>query len=131
MDCVAEAFRVFDLNGDGYLDKAEIAKIIGNLGTGTFRAPDPDFVDALIKEADINGDGKIRCMPRGRSRVHSESHRTLPTPLPRSTLSRALAPHFAALRRWRACWQHLRRRDEDATRCTVQCSNARIAKARK
>ena len=42
-----------------FLDKGEIMKIMTSLGTETFRAPDEAFVDRLIKEADIDGDGRI------------------------------------------------------------------------
>ena len=58
-DNLKECFKVFDLDGNGFLDKEELAKVMAGLGTKSFRAPDPSFIEELIKDADSNGDGKI------------------------------------------------------------------------
>lgn len=56
---LAEAFKVFDVDGNGYLDKEEIAHVMRRLKTDSFREPDPAFVDLLIKEADVDGDVRV------------------------------------------------------------------------
>lgn len=48
-----EAFAAFDLNGDGYITKEELMKVL------KLEANQLVDVDALIKRADKNGDGKI------------------------------------------------------------------------
>ncbi|KAL5499920.1 hypothetical protein EMCRGX_G011392 [Ephydatia muelleri] len=52
---IKEAFRVFDLNGDGYISSNELGQIMGNLGEKLT----PQEVDDMIREADIDGDGRI------------------------------------------------------------------------
>ena len=47
-----------------YLDMAPdctclVSCAVANLGTKSFRAPDPSFVDELIAAADKDGDGRI------------------------------------------------------------------------
>ena len=56
---------------------------MGGLGTATFRAPDPKFVDELIKDADIDGDGRIN---------YQECKRALPL----SAVNRPAAPKQAS-----------------------------------
>ena len=68
---LSECFRVFDLDGNGYLDKNEIATIMGRLGTDTFRPPNPDFVAELVREADIDGDGRVSRRGDGQRCVHA------------------------------------------------------------
>ena len=58
-ETLAEVFRVFDLDGSGYIDRTELLTIFNSLQTNSFRAPPEAFVDALMKDADKNGDGKV------------------------------------------------------------------------
>lgn len=50
-----QAFKVFDINGDGVIDKNEITSTMINLGEQL----SPSDIDAMIKIADKNGDGKV------------------------------------------------------------------------
>jgi len=52
-----EAFKVFDKDGNGVLSPEELRKIISNLGEKL----SDDEVDAIIREADTDGDGCINC----------------------------------------------------------------------
>ncbi|XP_065201055.1 calmodulin-A-like [Planococcus citri] len=50
-----EAFRVFDKNGDGFITADELKNVMCNLGE---KLSDEE-IDDMIKEADLNGDGKV------------------------------------------------------------------------
>jgi len=50
-----QAFRVFDIDGDGLIDAQELRQTMANLGESL---SDHD-VHAMIREADRNGDGKV------------------------------------------------------------------------
>ncbi|WAR16655.1 CALM-like protein [Mya arenaria] len=50
-----DAFNVFDRDKDGYIDKEELKRVLTQVGD---RMPE-ELADEFIKEADINGDGKI------------------------------------------------------------------------
>ena len=50
-----QAFRVFDIDGDGLIDADELKQTMANLGE---TLSDHD-IHAMIKEADRNGDGKV------------------------------------------------------------------------
>ncbi|XP_053404175.1 calmodulin-A-like [Mercenaria mercenaria] len=52
---IKEAFRVFDRNGDGLISATELRLVMTNLGE---RLSDEE-VDDMIREADIDNDGKI------------------------------------------------------------------------
>ena len=56
---LAEAFRVFDKDGNGYIDAKELHKIFADLATNSFRTLTPSEVDQMMKEADANMDGKL------------------------------------------------------------------------
>ncbi len=56
---LAEAFKVFDRDGSGYIDRDEMQDIFKRLETNSFRTLTPSQVDDMLKEADTNGDGKI------------------------------------------------------------------------
>lgn len=51
-----EAFRVFDRNGDGYVNAAELRHVLTHIGEKL----DEDEVDDLLREADIDGEGQIK-----------------------------------------------------------------------
>ena len=51
-----EAFRVFDRNGDGCINAAELRHVMTHIGEKL----DEDEVDDLIREADIDGEGQIK-----------------------------------------------------------------------
>ena len=50
-----QAFRVFDIDGDGLIDADELRQTMANLGE---TLSDHD-IHAMISEADRNGDGKV------------------------------------------------------------------------
>ncbi|XP_063430889.1 neo-calmodulin-like isoform X2 [Mytilus trossulus] len=54
-DEVRDAFRLFDKNGDGYVTAPELKTILSNNGE---KISDEEL-DALVKDADVDGDGKI------------------------------------------------------------------------
>merc|ERR1719203_1384770 len=54
-DEVIDAFKVFDKEGNGYISAAELRHIVTNLGEKLTE----DEADEMIREADIEGDGKI------------------------------------------------------------------------
>lgn len=53
---IKEVFDQFDADGSGAIDSSEIRKVCEALGVEVSQAE----IDALIKEADDNGDGKIQ-----------------------------------------------------------------------
>jgi calmodulin len=50
-----ESFRVFDKNGDGYITASELRQVMLTLGE---KLTD-DEVNEMIREADVDGDGKV------------------------------------------------------------------------
>ena len=54
---IREAFRVFDKDGNGFISAAELRHVMTNLGEKLTNKE----VDAMIREADIDGDGKVNC----------------------------------------------------------------------
>ena len=54
-----QCFQVFDLDGNGYIERNELASLMASLGSKSFRAPPESLVDELIRDADKDGDGKI------------------------------------------------------------------------
>ena len=50
-----EAFKVFDSDGNGNISADELRQIMANLGEKLTE----EEVDAMVKEADIDGDGEI------------------------------------------------------------------------
>lgn len=48
-------FRVFDSNGNGFIDREELRKVMQSLNESLSE----EELDAMIKEADKNGDGQI------------------------------------------------------------------------
>ena len=50
-----QAFRMFDKDGDGYIDARELRHLLTNLGE---KLTDLE-VDEMIREVDIDGDGKV------------------------------------------------------------------------
>jgi len=51
-----EAFKVFDRNGDGYVNAAELRHVLTHIGEKL----DEDEVDDLLREADVDGEGQIK-----------------------------------------------------------------------
>ena len=54
-DEIREAFKVFDKDGNGYISASELRHVMTNLGE---KLTDEE-VDEMIKEADVDGDGKV------------------------------------------------------------------------
>ena len=52
---VTEAFRVFDREGNGFINAAEIRRVMTNLGEKL----NDEEVDEMIREADLDGDGQV------------------------------------------------------------------------
>lgn len=52
---VVEAFRVFDREGNGFINAAEIRRVMTNLGDKL----NDEEVDEMIREADLDGDGQV------------------------------------------------------------------------
>ena len=50
-----EAFKIFDKNKSGYIEVSEIISVTATLG----QALTEEELDAFMKEADANGDGKL------------------------------------------------------------------------
>lgn len=50
-----KAFQVFDLNGDGFISREELQKVLTKMGEKLTEKE----VDEMLKKADKNGDGKI------------------------------------------------------------------------
>lgn len=54
-DEIREAFKVFDGDGNGYINRTELSLVMMNLG----EAITLQEIQAMIDEADIDGDGQI------------------------------------------------------------------------
>ena len=52
---IKEAFKVFDVDGNGFVSAAELRHVMTNLGE---KLSDRE-VDEMIREADVDGDGQI------------------------------------------------------------------------
>merc|ERR1711892_1100788 len=52
---IREAFKVFDSNGDGFINRQELGYVMENLGENM----DKEEIEGLIDEIDIDGDGQI------------------------------------------------------------------------
>jgi len=55
-DELRAAFEIFDLDGNGYIDRDELKNVLAKLSGKT---PTDAEVDAMMGEADADGDGKI------------------------------------------------------------------------
>ena len=54
---IAEAFKVFDREGNGYVSAAELRHVMMTLGEKLSEAE----ADEMIREVDIDGDGQVNC----------------------------------------------------------------------
>merc|ERR1719300_2163062 len=52
---IREAFKVFDSNGDGFINRQELGYVMDNLG----EKMEKEEIESLIDEIDIDGDGQI------------------------------------------------------------------------
>eukprot|EP00397_Hematodinium_sp_SG-2012_P038652 GEMP01042079.1.p1 GENE.GEMP01042079.1~~GEMP01042079.1.p1 ORF type:complete len:150 (+),score=48.42 GEMP01042079.1:82-531(+) len=52
---LVEAFKVFDLDGDGFISASELRKVMNNLGEKLTEQE----IDEMIREVDNDGDGKV------------------------------------------------------------------------
>lgn len=50
-----EAFSIYDTNNDGFITKDELRHMLETLGDH----PSEEQIDRMMKDADLNGDGKI------------------------------------------------------------------------
>ncbi|MCL4162107.1 UNVERIFIED_CONTAM: hypothetical protein GTU68_042331 [Idotea baltica] len=51
------AFKMFDLDGNGKISKNELKQVLGK--DDGYKNYDDNYWDNMIKEVDINGDGEI------------------------------------------------------------------------
>merc|ERR1712154_437399 len=54
-DEIREAFQVFDGDGNGFINRQELAVVMGNMGESLT----PAEIQGMIDEADVDGDGLI------------------------------------------------------------------------
>ena len=54
---IAEAFKVFDKEGHGYVSAVELRHVLTNMGEKLTEAE----ADEMIKAVDLDGDGLINC----------------------------------------------------------------------
>ena len=54
-DAMHEAFRIFDQNNDGFIDRSELKNVMKRLGNNLSE----ESITRMIKDADKNGDGLI------------------------------------------------------------------------
>merc|ERR1712166_10054 len=54
-DLIMQAFRTFDADNSGYIDKEELLNTLTTMGDKV----DEKMVTSMIEEADVDGDGKI------------------------------------------------------------------------
>merc|ERR1712152_45172 len=54
-DEIREAFQVFDGDGNGFINRQELAVVMGNLGESLTQ----EEIQGMIDQADIDGDGCI------------------------------------------------------------------------
>ena len=52
-----EAFKIFDEDGDGYIDAMELKKVLDCLGLD--KGWDMSAIEKMVKVADLNFDGKV------------------------------------------------------------------------
>ena len=52
---IREAFKIFDRDGNGYIDSKELKQVVTRMGHVLTNAE----ADELMKEADLDGDGKL------------------------------------------------------------------------
>eukprot|EP00091_Calanus_sinicus_P024289 TRINITY_DN8619_c0_g1_i1.p1 TRINITY_DN8619_c0_g1~~TRINITY_DN8619_c0_g1_i1.p1 ORF type:complete len:167 (-),score=90.13 TRINITY_DN8619_c0_g1_i1:25-480(-) len=52
---IKEAFKIFDRDGNGYIDVKELKKVVSMLGTMLSK----EEVDDFMREADVDGNGKL------------------------------------------------------------------------
>lgn len=52
---IREAFKVFDSDGNGFINRQELGYVMDNLG----QKMEKEEIEALINEIDIDGDGQI------------------------------------------------------------------------
>ena len=50
-----QAFKMFDTDGDGFIDASELRHLLTNLGEKLSEVE----VDEMIREVDMDGDGKV------------------------------------------------------------------------
>lgn len=50
-----QAFRMFDKDGDGFIDAMELRHLLTNLGEKLTE----EEVDEMIREVDVDGDGRV------------------------------------------------------------------------
>lgn len=50
-----QSFKVFDKDGNGYISKSELKQVMTNLG----QTLTDDEIEDMIKEADLDGDGRV------------------------------------------------------------------------
>ena len=58
-EVLQEVFKVFDKDGSGYIERHELHAMFASLSTNSFRVPPDTMVDEMIKDADMDGDGRI------------------------------------------------------------------------
>lgn len=85
-----QVFKVFDLDGSGFIDRTELKAMMASLETKSFRAPPEEEVDAMLNDADQNRvreapTAPTRARPRRHARAHASTRACLNARTPRRT----------------------------------------------
>ncbi len=65
---IIETFKVFDLNGDGYISAAELKEVLTNMGD---QLSEKEALD-MIHDADADGDGRLNLVEYSKKMSHAE-----------------------------------------------------------
>jgi len=85
---LVEAFKVFDRDGNGFINSAELRHVMTNLGEKL----EDEEIDEMLREADVDGDGQVNYEEFVKMMMAGGPPSNTQTPLPGNTSSVILAP---------------------------------------